>query len=67
MKSDKLKEEPMTTADAGIPQDTRNMGPRLPLSVLRRRLGVPINVTDRRRKKDKPPVVLKRFRVHADG
>lgn len=60
-------EEAMTTADAGIPQDTKNMGPRLPRHILRRRLGVPINMTDRRRRKDKPPVILKRFRKYMDG
>jgi hypothetical protein len=60
-----IKEEAMTTADAGIPQDTKNMGPpKLPKHILRRKLGVPINVTDRRRKKDKTPTLLKRFRQH---
>ena len=60
-------EEAMTAADAGIPQDTKNMGPRLPKHILRRRLGVPINITDSRRKKTKPPRILKRFRSHMDG
>tara|TARA_Y200000002_G_C22602515_1_gene630181 strand:- start:66 stop:320 length:255 start_codon:yes stop_codon:yes gene_type:complete len=46
--------EMMTTADAGIPQDTKNMGPRIKT----------YNVTDRRRRKDKVPVLLKRFRKH---
>lgn len=46
--------EMMTTSDAGIPQDTKNMGPRLKT----------YNVTDRRRRKDKVPVLLKRFRKH---
>lgn len=46
--------EMMTTGDAGIPQDTKNMGPRLKT----------YNVTDRRRRKDKVPVLLKRFRKH---
>ena len=41
-------EEMMTTADAGIPQDTKNMGPRV--------------VVDRRKKKQ--PVLLKRFRKY---
>ncbi len=60
---DKLNEDAMTTADAGIPQDTKNMGPRkLPTHILRRKLGVPISVTDRRRKKDKSPVLLKQFK-----
>ena len=58
-----LKEDAMTTADAGIPQDTKNMGPRkLPTHILRRKLGVPISVTDRRRKKDKSPVLLKQWK-----
>ena len=47
-----MKEDAMTTADAGIPQDTKNMGPKYK----------EINVTDRRRRKDKHPVILKRFR-----
>lgn len=63
----KTNEEAMTAADAGIPHDTKNMGPRLPIQVLRRRVGLPINVTDRRRKKDKPPVILKKFRAYIDG
>ena len=50
----KTNEEMMTTADAGIPRDTKNMGPRLKT----------YNVTDRRRRKDKPPVLLKRFRKY---
>ena len=49
-----VKEEAMTTADAGIPQDTKNMGPKFKAH----------NVTDRRRKKDKQPVILKRFRKY---
>lgn len=58
-----MHEEAMTAADAGIPQDTRNMGPsRLPTGVFRRKMGLPINVTDRRRKKDKPPKLVKKFR-----
>lgn len=56
-----VNEEAMTTADAGIPHDTRDMGPMLPKHILRRRLGIPINMTDRRRKKNRPPVLLKRF------
>ena len=64
----KMKEEAMTAADAGIPQDTKNMGPsRLPKHILRRKLGLPINMTDRRRKKTQPPVLLKQFRKYFDG
>tara|TARA_B100000497_G_scaffold74946_1_gene83923 strand:- start:96 stop:347 length:252 start_codon:yes stop_codon:yes gene_type:complete len=63
-----LDEEAMTTADAGIPQDTKNMGPkaRLPMNILRRKIGLPINVTDRRRKKDKSPRLLKQFRRYVN-
>ena len=53
---DCLQEEMMTTADAGIPQDTKNMGPKFK----------PKNVTDRRRRKDKTPVLLKRFRKYME-
>lgn len=43
-------DEMMTTADAGIPQDTKNMGPRV--------------VVDKRKKKQ--PVLLKRFRKYME-
>jgi len=43
-----------TTASAGIPADTKSMGPNLNA----------IDVTDKRRRKDKRPVVLKRFRSY---
>lgn len=49
-----LQEEMTTTADAGIPQDTKNMGPRFK----------PKTVTDRRRKKQM--VLLKRFRRYME-
>jgi len=45
-----------TTASAGIPTDTKDMGPRFKAH----------NVTDRRRKKNKHPVVLKRFRKYLE-
>ena len=48
------KEDMMTTADAGIPQDTKNMGPKFTST----------NVMDRRRKKK--PALLKRFRAHVE-
>jgi hypothetical protein len=61
-------EEAMTAADAGIPHDTKNMGPsRLPTHIFRRKIGLPINVTDRRRRKDKTPLMLKRFRKYVNG
>lgn len=50
------KEDAMTTADAGIPHDTKNMGPKVKA----------INMTDRRRRKDKLPVLLKRFRKYME-
>ena len=46
----------MTAASAGIPHDTKNMGPKFKAH----------NVTDRRRRKDKAPVVLKRFRKYME-
>jgi hypothetical protein len=42
--------EMMTTADAGIPQDTKNMGPRV--------------AVDKRKKKQ--PILLKRFRKYME-
>ena len=45
-----------TTADSGIPQDTKNMGPRLKSTVMH----------DRRRRKDAIPVLLKRFRKYIE-
>ena len=59
-KFESVDEEVTTTADAGIPHDTRDMGPRLPKHILRRRLGIPINVTDRRRKKNRSPCFIKK-------
>lgn len=67
-KGKQKNEEVTTTADAGIPHDTKNMGPsRLPTHIFRRKIGLPINVTDRRRRKDKPPLMLKRFRKYVNG
>jgi hypothetical protein len=51
-----MKEEMTTAASAGIPQDTKNMGPRFRAT----------DVTDKRRRKDKPPVLLKRFRKYVE-
>lgn len=47
-----LEEEMMTTADAGIPQDTASIGPRFKT----------YRVLDKRRKKQDRPRVLKRFK-----
>jgi hypothetical protein len=52
----KASSEQMTTAMAGIPQDTKNMGPRIKTTA----------VHDKRRRKDKHPVLLKRFRKYID-
>lgn len=49
-------EEMTTTADAGIPHDTKNMGPRLKSTIMH----------DRRRRKDQAPVLLKRFRKYIE-
>ena len=63
-----IAEEAMTAADAGIPQDTKNMGPRGVIrNILRRKIGTPINVTDRRRKNNKAPRMLKKYRKYTDG
>ena len=56
LKSAQGKNEQMTTAMAGIPQDTKNMGPRIKTTA----------VHDKRRRKDKHPVLLKRFRKYID-
>lgn len=50
------QESMMTAADAGIPQDTKTMGPRFKTTVMH----------DRRRKKDAMPVLLKRFRKYIE-
>ncbi len=50
-----MKEEMTTTASIPNPADTA-MGPRLKTT----------NVTDKRRRKDKIPVLLKRFRKYID-
>ena len=59
-KTKQKNEEMMTTADAGIPQDTKNMGPKYkPV-----RVGVKNNKKLRRNKDGNPlPVLLKRFRL----
>ena len=53
---DDVDEEMTTTADAGIPQDTKNMGPRVKTTYMH----------DRRRRKDQLPVLLKRFRKYME-
>jgi hypothetical protein len=55
-KRKKKMDEDTTTADAGIPQDTKNMGPRLKTTVMH----------DKRRRKDKQPVLLKKFRKYIE-
>ena len=49
-------EEMTTAADAGIPQDTKTMGPKLKTTT----------VHDKRRKKGQLPVLLKRFRKYIE-
>lgn len=48
--------EDTTTADAGIPQDTKDMGPKIKTTVMH----------DKRRRKDKHPVLLKKFRKYLE-
>lgn len=52
----RLAEEPTTTADAGIPADTKGMGPRFKT----------YRVLDKRRKKGNNPRVLKRFKEFSE-
>jgi len=63
-KKDKPKPKPkpkstvemMTAGMAGIPQDTKNMGPgRLPVHIFRRKQGVVGSIVDGRGSKKKPP------------
>jgi hypothetical protein len=57
----------MNTGAIPSPAQTA-MGPsRLPTNLFRRKMGIPINTTDRRRKKDKPPKMLKKFRNWKNG
>lgn len=49
-KTAKKEEMGMTAASAGIPHDTKNMGPR--------------DVTDKRYKKNKPPVIKRGFKSY---
>ena len=53
----RLKEAATTTADAGIPQDTKNMG-KSRFKTYR--------VLDKRRKNGTAPRVLKRFKEYTD-
>ncbi len=52
----KASSEMTTAADAGIPHDTKNMGPRIKATTMH----------DKRRKKDQMPVLLKRFRKYIE-
>ena len=65
----RLPEEVAAVNTGSIPDPAKTaMGPsRLPIHILRRNVGKPINMTDRRRRKDKHPVLLKRFRNYIDG
>lgn len=64
-----LNEEVAAVNTSSIPNPAQTaMGPsRLPINILRRNIGKPINLTDRRRRKDKQPVLLKKFRKYIDG
>lgn len=62
-----LAEDAAAVNTGSIPNPAQTaMGPRLPVHVLRRRLGKEINMTDRRRRKDKTPVLLKKFRKYME-
>ncbi len=70
MRKGKQKNEDVAAVNTGsIPNPAQTaMGPsRLPVHIFRRRVGQEINMTDRRRRKDKTPVLLKRFRKYMDG
>ena len=64
-----VEEDVAATSTASIPNPAQTaMGPsRIPIHIYRRRVGQEINMTDRRRRKDKTPVLLKRFRKYMDG
>ena len=64
-----VEEDVAATSTASIPNPAQTaMGPsRMPIHIYRRRVGQEINMTDRRRRKDKTPVLLKRFRNYIDG
>jgi len=64
-----VEEDVAATSTASIPNPAQTaMGPsRMPIHIYRRRVGQEINMTDRRRRKDKTPVLLKRFRKYMDG
>ena len=64
-----MNEEVAAVNTGSIPDPAKTaMGPsRLPIHILRRNVGKPINMTDRRRRKDKHPVLLKRFRNYING
>ena len=64
-----VDEDVAATSTASIPNPAQTaMGPsRMPIHIYRRRVGKEINMTDRRRRKDKTPVLLKRFRKYIDG
>ena len=64
-----MKEDAAAVNTGSIPNPAQTaMGPsRMPIHIYRRRVGQEINMTDRRRRKDKTPVLLKRFRKYMDG
>jgi len=64
-----VNEDAAAVNTGSIPNPAQTaMGPsRMPIHIYRRRVGQEINMTDRRRRKDKTPVLLKRFRKYMDG
>lgn len=68
MHSEQVQEDVAAVNTGSIPNPAQTAMGRTRLgSVLRRRIGREIHVTDRRRRKDKPPRMLKRFRKYIDG
>ena len=57
-----MKNEMMTAGDAGIPQDTKNMGPRK-----KGKRFTTQNFDDRRKRKDNPFPLLRRFNTWNNG
>lgn len=63
-----LVEDAAAVNTGSIPNPAQTaMGPsRLPVHIFRRRVGKEIHMTDRRRRKDKTPVLLKKFRKYME-
>jgi hypothetical protein len=63
-----VQEDAAAVNTGSIPNPAQTaMGPsRLPVHIFRRRVGKEIHMTDRRRRKDKTPVLLKKFRKYME-